>query len=222
MSQNSDHPADLAQSWVSNADAWTAAVRGGDIESRRRVTDRAIVEAVLANQPGRVLDLGCGEGWLVRALAKHGVEGVGIDGSANLIAAARSSGGGTFHVCTYEELADKAGDIGRGFDVISANFAILHEEVSALLQTLRQLLAPRGKLVIQTLHPWSAGGRYCDGWREEDFGSFQGEWQPMPWYFRTLGSWLALLRECGYSVTDLVEPVHPDTQLPVSLLIIAE
>lgn len=222
MSQNTDHPADLAQSWVSNADAWTAAVRGGGIESRRRVTDRAIVEAVLAQQPGRVLDLGCGEGWLVRALAKHGVEGVGIDGSPMLIEAARSSGGGTFHVCTYEELADKADEIGCRFGVISANFAILHEEVSVLLQTLRQLLAPRGKLVIQTLHPWSAGGRYCDGWREEDFRSFQGVWQPMPWYFRTLSSWLTLLRGCGYSVIDLVEPVHPDTQLPVSLLIIVE
>lgn len=222
MSRSSDQSADIAQSWIANADAWTAAVRGGGIESRRLVTDRSIVEAVLAQQPGRVLDLGCGEGWLIRALAKHGVDGVGVDGSPNLIEAAQSSGGGIFHVCTYADLVDGASDIGSDFDVVSANFAILHEEIAALLRALRQLLVPGGKLVIQTVHPWSVGGDYCDGWREEDFQSFEGVWQPMPWYFRTLGSWVKLLHACGYAIVDLAEPSHPDTKLPMSLLVVAE
>ncbi|KKN31381.1 hypothetical protein LCGC14_0824380 [marine sediment metagenome] len=222
MSKSSDRSVDLAQSWISNADVWTAAVRGGGIESRRLVTDQSIVDAVLAQQPRRVLDLGCGEGWLVRALAKQGVGGVGVDGSPSLIEAAQSAGGGTFHVCTYSDLADGSRNIGNGFDVVCANFAILHEEVAALLRTLRQSLVPQGKIVIQTVHPWSVGGAYCDGWREEDFRNFEGLWQPMPWYFRTLGSWVTLLRECGYTIIDLVEPRHPIGQLPMSLLIIAE
>lgn len=222
MSKSSDQSADLAQSWISNADAWIAVVRGGGIESRRLVTDRSILEAVLAQRPRRVLDLGCGEGWLVRALAKNGVDGVGVDGSPNLIEAAQSSGGGTFHVCTYADLADGSSNIGNGFDVVSANFAILHEEVAALLRALRQSLVSRGKIVIQTVHPWSVGGVYCDGWREEDFKSFEGVWQPMPWYFRTLGSWVKLLRECGYAIIDVIEPSHPNTKLPMSLLVIAE
>ncbi|HDZ39278.1 MAG TPA: methyltransferase domain-containing protein, partial [Marinobacter sp.] len=155
MSKSSDRSVDLAQSWISNADVWTAAVRGGGIESRRLVTDQSIVDAVLAQQPRRVLDLGCGEGWLVRALAKQGVGGVGVDGSPSLIEAAQSAGGGTFHVCTYSDLADGSRNIGNGFDVVCANFAILHEEVAALLRTLRQSLVPQGKIVIQTVHPWS-------------------------------------------------------------------
>ena len=222
MSKASDRAADLAQSWVENADQWTAAVRSGSVESRRLVTDQTIVEAVLAQRPRRVLDLGCGEGWLIRALGERGIEGVGVDGSPALIDAARTAGNGTFHVCSYAELTDDPTIAGCGFDVIAANFAILHEDVSGLLHALRHRLAEHGKLVIQTVHPSSVGGPYQDGWREEDFRSFEGDWHPMPWYFRTLGSWVNVLRESGYILTELVEPTHPDTGAPLSLLLIAE
>jgi len=153
MSSSSNKPSELAQSWITNAELWTAAVRDGDIESRRLVTDQSMVNAVLAQQPRRVLDLGCGEGWLVRALARHGVDCVGVDGSPGLIEAARSLGGGRFHVCTYSELVDDARKIGRDFDVVS-----LHEDVAELLEALRPLLAPRGRMVMQTVHPWSVSG----------------------------------------------------------------
>lgn len=222
MSNRSDQSTDLAQSWIANADVWTATVREGGIESRRLVTDQSIVNAVLAQQPRRVLDLGCGEGWLVRALAGQGVDCVGVDGSPGLIDAAQSAGGGRFHVCTYSELAGGCNQIGNGFDVIAANFALLQEDIAALLRALRQLLVPRGKVVIQTVHPGSVDGAYCDGWREEDFRDFKGSWQRMPWYFRTLGSWVALLRDSGYAVIDLAEPRHPDTRSPMALLVIAE
>jgi len=222
MRKDSDQSDNLAQSWISNADAWTAAVRDGAIESRRLVTDQAIVNAVLAQQPRRMLDLGCGEGWLVRALSQQGVEGVGVDASPSLVEAAQSAGGGTFYVCTYSELADGSSHIGNGFDVVAANFALLQEDVGPLLQALQRSLVPRGKVVIQTVHPWSVGGAYRDGWREEDFRSFKGTWQPMPWYFRTLGSWVELLRECGFAIINIDEPLHPETQLPASLLVIAE
>lgn len=222
MSKYSNQSDDLMQSWIVNADRWTDIIRGGGIESRRLVTDQAIVDAVLAQQPKRVLDLGCGEGWLVRRLCQQGVDAVGLDGSPILIAAAQSAGGGIFHVCTYFELANNPSLAGNGFDVISANFSILHQEAAALLKTLRRLLVPRGRIVLQTLHPWSVADAYCDGWREESFHDFEGSWLPMPWYFRTLGSWVNLFRDCGYSIVDLMEPLHPDKQVPMSLVIIAE
>ncbi|HSK40392.1 MAG TPA: hypothetical protein VK943_11555, partial [Arenibaculum sp.] len=60
--------ATLADSWTANAGLWTQAVRSGAIASRRLATDDAVVRAVAARRPRRVLDLGCGEGWLARAL----------------------------------------------------------------------------------------------------------------------------------------------------------
>ncbi len=49
----------IVDSWDKNAPHWTAAVRSGKIESRKLLTDRAIVEAVLSHSPASVLDIGC-------------------------------------------------------------------------------------------------------------------------------------------------------------------
>ncbi|MNP60419.1 hypothetical protein D3C76_1555030 [compost metagenome] len=77
--------------------------------------------------------------------------------------------------------------------------------------------------MIQTLHPWTAAaGDYQDGWREETFAAFEGQWQPMPWYFRTLSSWLNALDMAGFVLAGLQEPQHPQSPAPQSLLLVAE
>ena len=195
----------LAQSWIANAAAWSAAVREQKIESRRAGTDAAIVEAVLAQQPQTVLDLGCGEGWLARALAAHGVQVTGIDGSPALIDAARELGGGEFFVLPYRDV----GLLGREFDVAVANFALLEE-------TLPEV--PARTFVIQTIHPSFAE---TSGWQVETFATMPGEWhEPMPWYFRTLDSWREVLGRAGFTVVEEREPRHPETGKPLSLIVV--
>lgn len=212
----------LLQSWRHNAQSWIAAVRSGAIESRRQVTDQAILLAILGRQPERVLDLGCGEGWLLRALAERGIDATGVDGDASLVAAAQAAGSTPVYQAKYAQLASGEVDIGRNYDLICANFALLHQDIIPLLAALRTLLSPGGALVIQTLHPWStANGDYQDGWREESFTGFNGDWQPMPWYFRTLGSWLNALEMGGFGLLSLQEPQHPQNVVPQSLLLIA-
>jgi hypothetical protein len=44
----------------------------------------------------------------------------------------------------------------------------------------------------------------------------------MPWFRRTLASWMEVLRESGYALVDLREPPHPETGAPLSLLMVAE
>ncbi|VVP93687.1 Ubiquinone biosynthesis O-methyltransferase [Pseudomonas fluorescens] len=213
----------LLQSWHHNARPWIEAVRGGAIESRLKVTDQAILLAVQGRQPERVLDLGCGEGWLLRALAERGIDAVGVDGDATLVEAARAAGSPTVHLASYEALADAQVDIGRDYDLICANFALLHQDIIGLLAAMTALLVPGGALVIQTLHPWTAAaGDYQDGWREETFAGFKGQWQPMPWYLRTLSSWIRALDMAGLRLVDLQEPQHPQSPVPQSLLLVAE
>lgn len=206
----------LRRSWVANAPSWCDAVRKQQIESRRVVTDAAIVETVLEAHPRSVLDLGCGEGWLSRALAAHGIEVTGVDASAPLIEAANALGGARFLALDYEELAALAGS---SFDAVVANFSLLDDHLHALLVTLSPLLAPDGRLFVQTVHPAFAGAPYADGWRTETFAAFDGEWpEPMPWYFRTLESWSRAFAAAGYAIAGLREPLHPERGTPASVI----
>ncbi|WP_236236499.1 class I SAM-dependent methyltransferase [Pseudomonas faucium] len=213
----------VLRSWQHNAQAWIDAVRSGAIESRRQVTDQAILLAILARQPERVLDLGCGEGWLLRALADRGIDATGVDGDAALVAAAQAAGSPRVYQASYEQLVESAKGVGAGYDLICANFALLQQDIIPLLATLKTLLVPGGAMLIQTLHPWSvANGDYQDGWREESFSGFAGHWKPMPWYFRTLASWLNALDMAGLRLASLQEPQHPQSAVPQSLLLVAE
>jgi SAM-dependent methyltransferase len=215
-------------SWQANARNWTAAVREGRIGSRK-VTDKALLaaaEAALAGRTApRVLDLGCGEGWLVRTI-KLRVPGAlvsGLDGSAGLVRSARGADpDGSYRVVSYEEAVADPARLGGPFDLAVLNFALFQEDLAPLLSALHAALEPGGDLLVQTLHPLAAGGPhgYRDGWRKEGFEGFGDEqWAPMPWYFRTLESWIAAFQAAGFALTRLAEPRADPAEPPLSLLL---
>lgn len=213
----------LTASWDSNAANWTRAVRDRLIPSRRAGTDDAVVAAILSRRPKRLLDVGCGEGWLCRRIAEAATcEVVGIDGTPQLIEEARQADpNNRYEVVSYRDLA--AGDyIPDGqFDVVVFNYALLDEAVSELLAAARELLSNDGAIIIQTLHPWTLAeeGQYIDGWRSEDFSAFENqEWSSMPWYFRRLSSWLEMIRGAGLLIHGIEEPAAKPGGLPLSLL----
>lgn len=193
------------------------------IDSRTLVTDRAIVDAVRSRAPRSVLDIGCGEGWLARALADSGITVLGIDVVPGLIAQAQALGGGEFRVASYQQAA--AGTLGFTADVVVCNFSLLgHESVATIFAAIPALLNSGGAFIIQTLHPVVACGEapYRDGWREGSWAGFSSDFaDPAPWYFRTLGSWLALFRRHGLTLLQLREPLDPRSQRPASVIFIA-
>ncbi len=214
----------IVTSWHRNACPWTKAVQHQEIESRTLVTDQAIVQAATSLRPRRVLDVGCGEGWLARALAERGIEVVGVDVVPELIAEAQRCGGGRFQVCSYEDMA--AGRLRADrFDTIICNFSLLGKDsVEHLLPALPRYIQPRGQVLIQTLHPVMACGArpYCDGWRPGSWDGFGPEFtDPVPWYFRTVESWIRLLRDSGLDILACREPVHPRTGKPASILFVS-
>lgn len=216
--------AKIVDSWGSNAGPWTTAVRGQQIESRRLVTDQAIIDATIGRSPRSVLDVGCGEGWLARALAASGIDVIGIDAVPALIEQARLAGGGEFRVMSYEDVA--AGKLTLSVDAVVCNFALLGDEsVAGLFAAVRSLLKPHGMFLVQTLHPVTACGDhpYQDGWRQGSWAGFSADFSdPAPWYFRTLESWIRLFAEHGLRLLELREPLHPQTRQPASVLFMAQ
>jgi 2-polyprenyl-3-methyl-5-hydroxy-6-metoxy-1,4-benzoquinol methylase len=212
--------ATVIDAWSKNAAPWTAAVRGGEIASRTLVTNQAIVDAVRSRAPRSAIDIGCGEGWLVRAL--DGVEMIGVDVVPGLIEQARQAGGGDFRVLSYEQIA--AGELHARVDAAVCNFSLIGKEsVEGVFRAARSLLNPAGAFIVQTLHPMIACGDapYRDGWREGSWTGFSSDFtDPPPWYFRTLESWVALFSEHGLRLLELREPMHPATGKPLSVILI--
>jgi 2-polyprenyl-3-methyl-5-hydroxy-6-metoxy-1,4-benzoquinol methylase len=212
----------IIQSWQINAGAWMRAVRDERIESRKLVTNQAIVDTVMCYHPATVLDVGCGEGWLARKLAAQGAQAVGVDVVPSLIESARQLGGGDFQVCSYEELA--ADRLRRQFDGIVCNFSLLgNESVANLFRAIPILLQNGGHLFIQTLHPHTACGDapYCDGWRSGSWAGFGPEFSDLaPWYFRTVASWVKLFVDSGLVLVELLEPLHPESNKPASIIFV--
>jgi SAM-dependent methyltransferase len=212
----------IIDSWGKNAAPWVTAVREGEIESRLLVTNRAIVDAVRSRAPASGIDIGCGEGWLVRAL--DGVTMLGVDVVPGLVDAARQAGGGEFRTMSYEEIAQ--GRLNLALDVAICNFSLLGEaSVAGLFRAAPSFLRPGGALIVQTMHPVAACGDapYRDGWREGSWAGFNdGFTDPPPWYFRTLASWVKLFSEHGFEQLELREPLHPHTGKPASLILIGQ
>jgi SAM-dependent methyltransferase len=171
-----------------------------------------------------VLDIGCGEGWLARALHAHGITVTGVDVVPELVQHATAAGGGDFWVASYEDIARGALEV--CVDLAVANFSLIGgETVDSLIASLPRLLTSRGSLVIQTLHPVvSTGeGRYEDGWREGSWSGFNDAFtNPAPWFFRRIETWVRLLVDSGFRLVDVREPVHPISGKPASIIFVAE
>lgn len=215
----------ILASWQINADPWITAVREEQIESRRLITDRAMLIAIDARRPRRLLDLGCGEGWLCRAVHGWGIETWGVDATASLIEAARAADPQGDYTCLdYASFSQHAP--ARRVDLITCNFSLFGAEaVGHLLASLPARLERPGHLLVQTLHPHVACGEepYADGWRSGSWAGFDAAFRdPAPWYFRTLESWAALLQASGFSLDAVLEPLHPMTGKPASLLLAAK
>lgn len=119
----------------------------------------------------RVLDVGCGRGDLVRALAGRvpRVDGIDPDASMALTAAerCRERSGVTIRRRSLDEHAEllRAEPPGRVYDALTMIASLHHMELEPALTRARELLRPGGRLLVVTLtvprtpvdHLWDIG-----------------------------------------------------------------
>lgn len=211
----SDSERHILASWHANADAWTRAVRARAIPSRVVVTDNAIVAAVQACAPRTVLDVGCGEGWLARALNEHGMQVTGIDAVAALVEQARAAGGADYYCLDYAALAGH--DFGSAFDAAVCNFSLFGDaSVDALLLALQRHVRPDGHLLIQTL---PAGDGQDSGWRDGSWQGFSDDFvDAPPWFCRSRRDWHDVFARTGWQLVQEQMPAFPHNGAPASII----
>lgn len=167
---------------------------------------------LLDPRPGeRILDLGCGDGELTRVLRDRGSEPVGIDPSAEFIAAARKLG------LDVREQDARDLDFEDEFDAVFSN-AVLHwiGEADLVIGNVYRALRTGGRFVGEF-----GGYGNCAAIEQAlvDELKLRGidASTASPWYFPTTDEYRDRLAAAGFSVT-FIELIPRPTPLPGGML----
>lgn len=129
---------------------WARAGRGESMERGHRPTGEQAIGRMNVSSEALVLDVGCGNGWATRLLAKQASRGqvVGIDVADEMIRSARDASAGIenveFHVASAEHLPF---DSARFTDAFSMESLYYYADMAGALGEIRRVLAPRGLFV---------------------------------------------------------------------------
>jgi len=221
----------VGEAWDRVADLWFGGYSEfGDV-NRQYVIDPAILRILGPVKGRRILDAGCGNGYLCRLLTKKGAEMVGVDVSNRSIELAKGFEKEKplvieYHVgsiCNLSMCEDGT------FDVVVSNLVLQDlQGVDKAVKELRRVLKPEGKLVFSIMHPCFSSPpvhgwvrKPIDSQRKEDwlywrvdryFDRSIEEWRyfdflPTYSFHRPLSDYVEVLIKNGFTITDFEEPV---------------
>ncbi len=213
----------IISSWEQNSQAWIETIEQQHIASRNLATNEAIISAIVGHQPRRVLDMGCGEGWLCQKLHSLGMDTLGIDAAGKLVERAiQRTGMSTFLHHSYEALVSGSFHPDAPFDLIVFNYSLFGEAATpAILQKVQEWLTPQGKVLIQTLDPEHPAFKDLGRaqWVKEDWAGMQVAFEvPMDWYYRTMADWESMFAALGYDLQNTAFIRHPEQKTPISVI----
>ncbi len=159
----------------------------------------ALLQHIEAAPPFELLDFGCGPGRDLATFKALGHSAIGLEGSAQLAAMARTHSGCTVLEQNFLDLALPA----NHFDGVFANAALFHVPSQALPRVLLELhrtLKPRG--VLFSSNPRGDGQ---EGWEGGRYGAFH-DWE----------TWLGYMTAAGFvELTHFYRPTGlPQEQQP--------
>jgi 2-polyprenyl-3-methyl-5-hydroxy-6-metoxy-1,4-benzoquinol methylase len=133
---------------ASDFDAIAHALHRSSRRDRLSQAQRELLRGI-PSHARRALDVGCGDGFLARAIAGRGLDVVGIDVSPGMIALARSRTPGDLHVeYLVGDVMTEPLPVGS-FDVVVTVNMVHHLPLAAIVPRLAAATAPGGTLLIQ-------------------------------------------------------------------------
>jgi SAM-dependent methyltransferase len=206
----------LREAWEMRAQEWIAWARRPGHDSYDRYHRDQFLP--LLPPPGRrTLDVGCGEGRLMRHLASLGHRVVGIDASPTLVAAARASAPDMeLHVADAAAL----GFDDASFDLV-VSFMCLHDvdDLGTAVSEIARVLEPGGVACLAVVHPLNSAGRfekhgrfvirgsYLASFRYADTVTRDGLTMTFESQHRPISAYVDALGAAGLVVDALREPV---------------
>ncbi|MFB3924154.1 MAG: class I SAM-dependent methyltransferase [Terriglobia bacterium] len=144
---------------------WAEEGRGEEMESHHLPIVEPTLELMNIQPADRILDLGCGTGWLVRKIASMVTEGevVGVDVSDEMIRRAQTASAGLPRVAFLQGIAERIPSTdGRFTKVISVESAYYWPEPAQGLREIFRVLAPGSSAWI--LINYYRDNPYCHQW----------------------------------------------------------
>jgi ubiquinone/menaquinone biosynthesis C-methylase UbiE len=106
------------------------------------------LRAHLPPEPARVLDLGCGNGALLRQLGDRVVHGAGVDASARMVERARQRSAGAPHLQFVHVDGPALPFPDASFDVVTSLLSFRYLDWDPVMNEIRRVLRPGGRLLV--------------------------------------------------------------------------
>jgi len=207
--------------WKKNADFWIKIIRENLDPYRLKVTNNAILKPLKGEKNLRILDAGCGEGYLSRLLAKMGNKVWAIDFCPKLIEAAeRLERKELLGIKYFRGDFRKTNFSSAFFDAIISHQTINEiENPGKAFKEFSRILKKKGRLILLFLHPCFEidPKKYFQKAKIKKSYYLVSEIKsPSPYFYihLPLFEWVKLLAETGFLIKKIGEP-HP----PLKLLI---
>lgn len=221
---------DSRKSWDYAAGAWDAFVRSGGDYSRVDVFGPAMLKTCLPVKGLKALDIGCGQGYFSRSLARAGAQVTAFDISPKMIEKAleyeqNEPLGIDYAVYSTSEMADRFTH--ESFDLITACMVLMDvSEPEKTLQASSRLLKKNGRMIFSIPHPtFDVEGRE---WQKDengqrtamiirsyfkegavscpwDFDRLEYPWESPGWRF-TMQTWSKMIDNAGFAIKRIYEP----------------
>ncbi|WP_134902054.1 class I SAM-dependent methyltransferase [Paenibacillus polymyxa] len=211
--------------WDMHAGNFTAKYTEEGDRSREVLLNPALQACMEPLEGKKVLDAGCGEGYLSRKMARAGALVEAVDYSTEMLRLAKERTPSaleiTYHHGNLEKL-EMFGD--QSFDLIVSNMVIqdlAHYEQA--IAEMQRLLVPGGRFIFSILHPcfqtpqsgwvkdetgkklyWKVDQYFNEGPLEQAIPYDQEE--KFLYFHRTLGSYVQTIIEAGLLLGGVIEP----------------
>ena len=156
-----------------------------------------VVQLLNPGQGERILDLGCGTGYLTHVIAQAGARVIGIDKSQSMIERAQAA----YPDLDFRVMPATDFHFDTPFDAVFSN-AVLHWvlEKEAAIDQVYHCLRPGGRFILEMGGKGNNEGILVTTRKVLTRHNYYGNATAQPWYFPSLAEYTTLLEKRGFRI----------------------